>query len=238
MNRLTVDLVLNQALDLADLPTLDAHDRPSGPLIQNPFCLQWLQDALDLFHNQFPLAATVQSAALTIASNKASVPADFILDVKHGIVIPQAQNSTARRLIRTSYQKLLTYLTYSTGTGCPRRYAVMGPQILFWPIPDAGYAGTLNYYAMPAALALGIGQIPTFPSDQILIDCVMRRALEWARQEPAGTALKYARAEIAKIRAAGLFNQAEDTDIPLDPEQFVSADQSSWSWMGPFSQQN
>ncbi len=237
MNRLARDTLLLQALDLADLPTLDAHDRPAGTIVAGAFSIVWLQDALDLFHNQFPLAATVKGAPITIAAgqNQVAVPADFILDVRHGIVIPQSANAGARRLIRTSYQKLLTYLTYSTGQGAPRRYAVMGPNVLFWPVADVAYAATLNYYAMPATL--NAGDTPTFPSDQILIDLVKLRALEWARQEQPGTALAYARREIAKIRAAGLFNQAEDTEIPLDPDQFVNAEQTPWSWMGPFSQQ-
>lgn len=236
MNRLTIDSLLKQALDLADLPSLDDHDRPSGALVAGCFSLSWLQDSLDLFHNQFPLAATLATANIVFpqGTNTASVPADFILDVKNGIVVSQNQNSTPRRLMRMPFQKMLTYATYSTGQGAPRLYTVKGSTIQCWPVPNASYPAVLNYYAMPAALALGGGNIPNFPSDQILIDCVKLRAMEWARQVESGTALAYARKEIAKIRSAGLFNESEDTEIPLDPQQFVSADAAAWAWMGPW----
>jgi hypothetical protein len=236
MNRLTRDVLLIQALDLADLPTLDNHDRSTGSIDPAAFCISWLQDALDLFLNQFPLAASLKAGSVTLVQgvNQITAPADFILDVKHGLVIPQNPNSNARRLFRTPYQKMLTYQTYSPGAGCPRRYTTLGARIVLWPVPDVSYAAILNYYAMPPVLAGG--DIPMFPSDQILIDCVKLRALEWARQEQPGTALAYARKEIAKIRSSGLFNESEDNQVPLDPEQFVHAEHSPWGWMGPWSQ--
>lgn len=240
MNRLTVDSLLKQALDLADLPSLDDHDRPSGALVAGCFSLSWLQDALDLFANTFPMASTLATANIvfTQGGSTVNVPADFILDVKDGIIIPQSPNASQRRLRRVSFQTLLSYMTYATGLGAPRRYSVKGSVIQCWPVPDVNYPAVLNYFAMPPVLAIGSGQIPNFPSDQILIDLVKLRAMEWARQIEAGTALAYARKEIAKIRSAGLFNEAESNSIPLDSDQFVNAELTPWSWMGPFSQQS
>ena len=163
------------------------------------------------------------------------MPADFILDMRNGVVVLANNITTARRLIRRSYQVLLGRLTYSPGTGTPRNYSVLPPNVVVWPTPDVAYAGTLNYYAMPSTL--NSGDITPFPDGQILVDLVKLRALEWARVEKPGTALAYARSEIAKIRASGLFNESENTEIPLDEEQFMRMGGTPWSWMGPFSSQ-
>jgi hypothetical protein len=216
---------------------LDAHDRPASPTIAaGAFSVSWLQDALDLFHSQFPLAATILAAQVTIPTTGVfTAPADFIIDMRNGLVLAQSNIVSAARLLRVSYQKLLTRQTYGQQPGIPRNYSVLGKTIRVWPTPDVAYAATMNYYAMPAVLASG--DIPNFPSDQILIDLVKLRALEWARIEKNGSALMYARSEITNLRAAGLFNESENTEIPLDEEQFArtGAGSTPWSWMGPWS---
>lgn len=200
------------------------------------YSIDWLQRALDLFANTFPMAYTVKAAPVTIpTSGTFTVPGDFILDMRNGVTVNASNVTTARRLIRRSYQVLLNRLTYSPGTGTPRNYSVLPPNVVVWPTPDQAYSGTLNYYAMPATLSAG--DITPFPDGQILIDLVKLRAQEWARVIKAGSALEYARSEIAKIRASGLFNESENTEIPLDEEQFARMGGSPWSWMGPFSNQ-
>ena len=106
INRLDRDTILNRALDRADSPTLDQKDRPSNPTIAaGALSLQWLQEGIDLFHKLWPFSANITSVTVTIAVNDTTitVPSDFILDYKNGIVLDDDKG----RLWRKSLSKIL-----------------------------------------------------------------------------------------------------------------------------------
>lgn len=211
-NRLTRDQIINKALDLADSPSLDAHDRPSNPTISaSAFCLDWLQEGLDCFYAEFPWQAVLATASGTLAQGATSItfPATYIIDVKHGVVIP----SLNRRLIRTSFQKWIDRNTIYTSQGVPEVYATKGNTLMVHPIPDASYAYTLYYYSLPATMSGGT--IPDFPTDWVLVKYLHIACQEWIRMVPPGSARSYALGEIGRIRKAGLQGEPEDNEIPL-----------------------
>lgn len=229
INRLNRDQILVRGLDMVDSPSLDTKDRPSGAIIAGALSVGWLQDALDLFHNEFPWAGTVKSTAITLdTTGLVSVPADFILDVRNGITLP-APNQ--RRLARLPLQKLISYQLADTTAGVPRGYTVTEPDLRIFPMPDKSYSATLWYYALPTVLSANT--LPKFPSDWVLVEYVRLRGLEWLQKIAPGSAMAYAREQIAALRKSGLAGEPEDDEIPLDPLRFRPAGPSApWDWMG------
>lgn len=238
MATLTRDQILGRALDMVASPALNNNDRPAGTIVGTALTIQWLQDALNLFGDEFPWAQQLTTAAITIpTSGLVPLPADFILDVRNGVYIAAGTSTaSARRMIRTSYQKMLSSIVGTPGTGAPSRYTVLPPNIRFWRTPDQSYPAVLAYYARQATLASG--SVPIFPSDLPLIEYVRLRGLEWVRAVEMGSALKYAQQQIADLRKAGLGHEPEDDTIPFDPDQFIQmSDAGGLSWLGPFSNQ-
>lgn len=251
--------IINQALDLIDSPTLDQHDRPNAPVLDpNAYSVSWLQNALDYYHGVFPWAGIVKSVPVTLQINNPQVtlPNDFLLDVRDGIIIPQPLNPTSTtglpiRLFRTSLQKFLNFqaLAPSTpatnGGGCPRRYMVMPGAIqdvntgnnvtgvILWPTPDQNYSAYMFYYALPSVLSAGT--IPNFPSDRVLVDTVRVQGLEWSRALPLGSANTYMEKMVAQIRRSNLGQEPEEYELPLDPVQFRKGQDAPYAWMGDFS---
>lgn len=264
-NRLTRDQILNQALDLMDSPTLDQHDRPNAPTIDaGAFSISWLQNALDRFHQVFPWAGLVKAVPITLAQGNPAIalPSDFLLDVRDGIVIPQPQNPLSNsglplRLFRTSLQKFMDFQALSPsapglpagsgggGGGTPRRYMVMPGAVVdintglpmtgiaLWPTPNQDYSASLWYYSLPQTL--NPTDVPNFPSDEVLVDTVRVRGLEWSRAVPLGTYRKYVNEMIAELRKSGLGQEPESYEIPFDPIQFRRGQDSAFAWMGDFS---
>ena len=75
VNRLTRDNILIQALDMADLPELDQHDRPTaGTIDSGAFSINWFQRCLDEVHQEFPWSGTVTSAGGTISALNRTLP--------------------------------------------------------------------------------------------------------------------------------------------------------------------
>ncbi len=238
MATLTRDQILGRALDMVAAPALNNNDRPAGTIVGGALTIQWLQDALNLFADEFPWAQMLTTAAIVIPTTAiVALPADFIIDVRNGIYIAAGTSTaSARRLIRTSYQKMLSGIVGTPGVGAPTRYTVLPPNIRFWRTPDVSYPAVLAYYARPAVL--GASGVPIFPSDLPLIEYVRLRGLEWVRAVEMGSALKYAQQQIADLRKAGLAHEPEDDTIPFDPDQFIPmGDSGGLSWLGPFSNQ-
>lgn len=238
MATLTRDVLLGRALDMLGSPALNNNDRPAGTIVATAMTIGWLQDALNLLADEFPWAQNVKSAAVSLtASAVLTLPADFILDVRDGVSIPAGTANSALRLRRLAYQKLVNLQVYRTGTGVPKRYTCMGQtQMQVWPTPDQTYAGTLRYYARPAALASN--GIPTFPSDLPLVEYVRYRGLEWIGKEKPGAALLYLQSQIADLRKSDLGFEPESDTIPFDGDQFIQmGDVGYTTWMGPFSNQ-
>lgn len=228
MNRLTRDGVINRALDLADSPTLDAKDRPSGTVLATALSVGWLQDGLDYFFHAFPWQAVITASPLTLTTGQATYaqPAQCIRDYKDGIVLAEdAGRLTRRGLSHLLNQRVGTYAK-------PQWYTIQGGQIRVSPTPDKIYAATLWFYQLPSALSATT--VPNFPSDLVLVKYVMLRAQEWMRSIPPNSAEQYARGEITQMQRMGLGQEAEADVIPLDRDAFPgSMPTSLTAWMGP-----
>src|SRR5260370_5401545 len=126
MASLTRDPILGRALDMIGAPALNDNDRPAGTIVSTALSIGWLQDALNLFADEFPWAQMIAKQSITIApSAVVALPADFILDVRNGIYLPVGGITPGGRIRRTSFQKFLSYSTSLVGPGSPRRYCVV-----------------------------------------------------------------------------------------------------------------
>jgi hypothetical protein len=233
MNRLQRDQILTRALDMVGSIHLDTKERPTGTIDSGAQSINWLQDAIDLFHHEFPWQARISSSAISITpSNAVGLPSDFILDFRHGVVVP---SSDVKRLRRTSVQSYISRHAYETATGKPARYAILGDVLKVHPTPDDTYAGTLWYYSLPTTL--GSTGVPSFPSDWLLVEYVRLRGLEHLKQIQPGTAMQMARSEIQALRRAGLHGEPEDDTVPIDLDTFLPSMDSlrgsaTTNWMG------
>lgn len=224
MNRLSRDQIIIRALDMSDSPSLNSKCRPNGTIVDDCMAVGWLQDALDLFHNTFPWAGILTDTPISINTDGvATLPANFILDVRDGVIINKA------RLGRRSFQRTLDFRV--TGqVGDPVIYTVTPPGLRVHPRPRTSTSATLVYYALPNVMEAG--SIPSFPSDWVLVEFVRLRAREWLQALAPGSAMEYARKEISALRQTGLANEPEDDRIPLDRESFVRSGGGRDSWMG------
>ena len=68
INRLSRDNIIIQALDMADLPELNQHDRPAGTVAATAFAINWLQRAVDAVLAEFPWGGEVSRATGTLSS--------------------------------------------------------------------------------------------------------------------------------------------------------------------------
>lgn len=219
INRLDRDTILNRALDLADSAVLDEKDRPSGVILPTAFSIAWLQEALDLFYKKFPFQANIVSTAITIAENDTTIaiPSDMILDYKDGILL----ENDAGRMRRRSFSRLLDIPKGNSTNplrGTPSRYAIIGNVIRFIPKALRQFKAELFYYQLPPVL--GPTDTPPFPDDHILTQYVFLKAQEWFRVAPVGTALKFAFDIISDLQKQGIGREAEEDQIPLDPDNF------------------
>lgn len=239
VNRLTRDTLLIQALDMADMPELDQHDRPSATIVSTAFSINWLQRCLDEVHQEFPWAGTIASTTGTVTAMNTTnfAPSDFILDVRDNLHL--TVSGSRRRLIRRNFADIVslqarTFQNNAFVTGVPTQYSFTGRDLRLNQTPDAGgFAYVLWYYQMPAVLAAA--DTPNFPSDHVLVDYVYLRALEWGRKLPQGSAMKYLREiEIPALRTSGLGQEPEPDLVPLDPLRFLRGQRrySPWGWTG------
>jgi hypothetical protein len=238
MATLTRDQILNRALDMVAAPALNTNDRPAGTIVSTALSIQWLQDAINLFADEFPWAQMVATTSVVIpTTGLVPLPSDFIIDVRDGLYIVSGGTVQGRRLRRLSYQKMLDRVVFLVAVGSPMRYTVLPPNLQIWPTTrDQSYTATLAYYARPSILSASA--VTVFPSDLPLIEYVRLRGLEWIRAVEMGSALKYVQQQIADLRKSGLGMEPEDDTIPFDKDQFIQmGDATSTTWLGPLSNQ-
>lgn len=240
VNRLTRDNLLIQALDMADMPELDQHDRPSSTIDSGALSINWLQRALDELHQEFPWAGTVTSTTGTVTALTTTdlAPADFILDVRDGLFL--TVSGSRRRLWRRNLADIIplqqaTFQGDAFVVGRPQMYTFADRDLYLNQTPESGgYAYLLWYYQMPSVLTATA--TPNFPSDHVLVDFVYLRAMEWGRKLPQGAAMKYLReVEIPAIRQSNLGQEPEHDLIPLDFLRYSRGRQHGaypWSWLG------
>jgi len=250
-NRYTRDELIKIALQMAQLPNLEAHDMPNGVVQPDAFAIQWLQDILDFWYHMVPFSATVKTTTLSAVANQGHIvlPSNFILDVRNGYTVNKipGDNTTKRRVIRIPLQKFINRrLLYQTSTNIdyPYFYCIQGDDdvvatqyqhMQITPTPNIATVGQLWYYALPAVLSSG--ERPKFPSDYVCIEYIRIRGLEWSRIYEPGTAQKFCEKVVAGMRAAGLMNEPEDDEIPFDNLTFRHKGGSglyntTYAWMG------
>lgn len=247
MNRLSRDEILHTALDMADIPTLDAKDRPDGVLLPRAISIQWLQQAMDAFHKRYPFATDVQTATMLYPANSDRLvvaddttlflPTDFILDVTNGLLLRPDPDNLEGRLRRRSLQSFIDIqLQYQRYKGqYPVSYCVFGDEhIRVAPISETSYQLTLWYFKQPATLRAE--DIPKGMDEWCLVEYIRMRALEWIRLLPPDSAKTYLNKELANLKTIGLMNNAEYEKLPLQNIVFLDAmlgtSSSPFAWMG------
>lgn len=213
---------------MLDNPHLDTHDRQGGAFADNAISPAWLQDGLDLFISEFPYQGAVRKGVVTIKSDgTAALPADFVLDVRNGLLL----HKPPRRCRRRGLQELINASLAVAGPSEPRMYCWSADQLLVTPAPKAAMTATLWYYSLPPVL--GPATIPSFPSDWVLVEFVRLRGEEWKRAVPPMTARKYGMEECARLRANGLMGEPESDRIPFDEDTWKPTGlQNDTDWMG------
>jgi hypothetical protein len=237
MNRYTRDEVLHTALDMADVATLEVHDRPDGVILPKAHSIKWLQNMLDMFYNRYPFAGEVVKAAMLVQAHQEDVllatppevipgeiapslylPHDFAIDVTDGLIIPYGE-STFYRVKKIAFQPWLRVQTFYRSAQAPQArvlyYTIINNRIKTVPLIAQSVLADLWYYRLPPVLEAN--DIPRFPDDWTLIEYVRLRAMEWVRHPavPIGTAKAYAEAELSADRQAGLLQRSEEDQLPL-----------------------
>jgi hypothetical protein len=100
------------------------------------------------------------------------------------------------------------------------------------PTPTIATQCYLWYYALPPRIEAN--QKPKFPNDYVCIEYLRIRALEWAGIFEPGTAHKFCEKIVSSMKAAGLMNEPEDDEIPMDEQVYQ---RRGWgtnrnNWMG------
>ena len=245
MNRLTRDQIILRALNHLDSPRLDEKCRggslgPGGTVTDPCLMTQWLQDGIDLAHNLYPLQGRVASQPFTLAGGTGSyaLPTNYVLPYgQNSIVLTDAQTGQLlRRLMRRGFEALLPYGTTAQDRAEPTIFSVTAGQWHVRPIPDKAYTATFWHYALPAVL--GTGDVPDFPSDYLLIDYLVERGKEWLRESPGGVANLRLRDAMSQLVKAGLGQEAEEDQIPVDRDSFPGSRDGidgTNDWMGKTS---
>lgn len=237
MNRYTRDELIFNALQQSQAVNLINNDIPGGVVANDAFSLQWLQDIIDFWYHMVPFSSTVTKVTFNLEANQQdyTLPSDFILDVRNGLVVQDTADSNSKaRKYRVPLQKWINRdLAYQGGTDTTTKfYTILGVTLKVTPIPTEDRVAWLWYYKLPAALQSN--DIPAFPNDYVCIEYLRIRALEWVGRYDPGTAQKFCDKIVQGMKAAGLMNEPEDDEIPFDPLVSVHKGyQGGYAWMGP-----
>jgi hypothetical protein len=247
-NRYVRDELIMIALDQVSLPNLKVHEAPDGIVRSDAYSIQWLQDILDFWYHMVPFSATVGTATVTCTPNSHTVtlPADFILDVRNGYTVQAVPGdaTSMRRTLRLPLQRFINRRLQSQRVASalfPLYYCVVGDdevaltqyQIMqVSPAPSIATVGQLWYYKLPPVLTANTK--PKFPNDYACIEYLKIRMLEWAHLFDPGTAQKFCDKIVGGMKAAGLMNEPEDDEIPMDTEVYRRPGSGAgYGWMGP-----
>lgn len=250
-NRYTRDQLILNMLDLVQNANLTQSEAPGGVVQPHAMSIQWLQDILDFMYHKSPFSSTVAHMALDCPAfaDTLTLPEDFILDVRDGYLVRhiEADPQSMMRVYRRSFQDFLDQRLgmqklRSGGPGGyvpPQYYCIVeraanGQQLMqLAPIPQTFVSGQLWYYQLPPIL--GATDKPTFPSDQVIIEYMRIRALEWMGLADVGTSLKYEEKLVAGLKSAGLLNEPERTQMPYDTLNYRYGNRtgSPFAWVGP-----
>ena len=245
-NRYSRDELILVVLGMVQLPNLEVHDAPNGVVQQDAHSIQWLQDILDFWFHMVPFSATVKKQSLTCTANSDTLvmPSDFILDVRNGLLVQTVpgDNNSYKRKWRTPLQKFINRQLEnqnSQNVKYPERYCIVGDDgvintqyqtMKVTPTPNIATLCYLWYYSLPPRIEAN--QKPKFPNDYVCTEYLRIRALEWAGIYEPGTAHKFCEKIISSMKAAGLMNEPEDDEIPMDEQVYRrpmwSSDRNRW----------
>jgi hypothetical protein len=98
---------------------------------------------------------------------------------------------------------------------------------LVWPRPVATCAATLRYKFLPPDVPVTTvadydANVPTFPWDAYLSDCVLQWAMEYEADPRANDQLMKNREQLGLIRGATWPERSYRSTIPLDPTVFTT----------------
>lgn len=247
MNRLSRDEIIHTALDMADIATLDAKDRPDGVLLPKAISINWLQQAMDAFYKRFPFATDVVTTSMLYPANTdrllwaedttKQMPPDFTLDLRDGLLLQPGPDQIIGRLRQRSIQAYINVqLQYQHYRGqYPVCYAVFGEDhIKVAPVSETTYSLTMWYYRQPPPLTAE--QKPQGFDEWCLVEYVRIRALEWIRLLPPDSAKQYLNKELSSLKSIGLLNNSEYEKLPLQNTVFLDAmlgtSSSPFAWLG------
>jgi hypothetical protein len=247
-NRYTRDELILVALQMAQMPNLEVHDAPNGVVREDAFMIQWLQDILDFWHHFVPFSATVKKISVncTVNSDSISLPSDFILDVKNGLLTQAIAGDTKsyRRCMRLPLQKFINRQVYyqtTTDVKYPLFYCISGDDgnvltqkqtMLVTPTPTIATVCQLWYYQLPPPLEAN--HRPRVPNDYVCTEYLRLRAHEWQGLLEPGASQKFCHAIIKNMQGSHLLNEPEDDEIPMDQNTFMRQNTvSPYHWMGP-----
>ena len=188
MARLNRDAILIRALDMLDSSVLDVKDRPSSTIVAGALSIGWLQDGLDFLFTYVPVGGTkltTGAANLTQGVPTYILPTGFSAPFKDGLQLTDVGEFLPSR----EGSELATQPSMRTNWGRPKMYAISYPLFTVRPVPDATYAYTLDYYALPPVLAAN--DTPPLAVDLPLVEYVFLRGQEWHRVLPVGTATEF-----------------------------------------------
>jgi len=244
-NRWVRDEIIHQALDLLQGSTLEAHDRKEGVVLPNAYMIKWLGNALDTFHRAFPFQGDVTFANVTIQANQEKIvltadttknlPDDFSATVRDGLLV-QISSKWIRLRERGFQEWFQSYFNNLNATGAiyPKLYAYHADAIQVSPKATASLAGQLWYYKLPAVLSSN--HVPKFPDDDVLVDYLRIRGMEWLRAPsyPIGSAKAFAEQEISKLRQSGLLGNTGFDVMPIEGAPYMDEVVDNFMWMGPW----
>ncbi len=222
-NRYTRDEILTKGLNLVVSSPLDSHDRKGGLISSNAYCIDWLQQALDMAHKRFPFSLDITSAKVLITPRLSFVtlldnpnlflPEDFEVDVKDGLVVDFANE--IRRLKRVSFPQWLDVYnsSFNRGQARPQVYAFWDNKLQIAPVTESGFPAALWHYRLPDVL--GPSDKPKFPDEWVLVEFIRIKGKEFINQYPPGTAETYMVKQLARLKQSGLLHDAELDYVPL-----------------------
>jgi hypothetical protein len=243
------ELILNMLL-LVQNANLEQDEAPGGVVQPQAMSIQWLQDILDFCYHKSPFSSTITHVDFPCSgfSDTLILPADFILDVRDGYLVRNvaSDGQSLQRVYRRAFQDFLDQRLGMQRQRIrpgdytiPQYYSVVerdpqGHQLMqITPVPQGLVNGVLWYYQLPPRL--GPSDKPVFPSDQVIIEYMRIRALEWMGLADVGTSLKYEEKLVAGMKAAGLLNEPERTQFPFDTMNYRQGNfrGSPFAWIGP-----
>ncbi|KKK60597.1 hypothetical protein LCGC14_3022780, partial [marine sediment metagenome] len=205
--------ILIRALDMLDSSVLDVKDRPAATIVAGALSIGWLQDGVDFLFTFIPAGGTKKttvSANLITGTPTYLLPTDFASPFKDGLQLTDISEFLPSR----EGKEIASQPTQRTNWSRPKMYMIEYPFFTVRPVPDATYAYTLDYFALPTAL--GASDTPGLAIDLPLAEYVFLRGQEWHRVIPPNTAMNFLFTVADRLKNLGLTAAAQPKEaVPV-----------------------